>query len=65
MSARDQALALRKRMCESIIGQEHIIERLLISLLANGNLLPGRASAAGPRRRERASSDPLPPLNPS
>ncbi len=39
MSARDQVLALRTRMGESIIGQEHIIERLLIGLLSNGNLL--------------------------
>jgi MoxR-like ATPase len=39
MSARDQVLALQKRMGESIIGQAHIIERLIIGLLSNGNLL--------------------------
>jgi hypothetical protein len=39
MSARDQVLALRKRIGESFIGQEHIIERLLIGVLSNGNLL--------------------------
>ncbi len=39
MSAREQVSALQKRMGESIIGQEHIIERLLIGLLSNGNLL--------------------------
>jgi MoxR-like ATPase len=39
MSARDQVQALSRRMGESIIGQEHIIERLLIGLLSNGNLL--------------------------
>jgi len=39
MSARDQMLALQKRMGESIIGQQHIIERLILGLLANGNLL--------------------------
>ncbi|HET6960389.1 MAG TPA: AAA family ATPase [Vicinamibacterales bacterium] len=39
MSARDQILALQKRMGESIIGQQHIIERLILGLLANGNLL--------------------------
>jgi len=38
-SARDQILDLRQRMARSIIGQEAIIERLLIGLLANGNLL--------------------------
>jgi len=39
MSARDQVVALQKRMGESIIGQEHIVERLIIGLLSNGNLL--------------------------
>jgi len=39
MSARDQILVLQKRMGESIIGQQHIIERLILGLLANGNLL--------------------------
>jgi MoxR-like ATPase len=38
---------LQKKMNTSIIGQEHIVERLIIDLLANGNLLveglPGRA----------------------
>jgi MoxR-like ATPase len=39
MSARDDVLALKKRMAESIIGQEAMVERLLLGLLANGNLL--------------------------
>jgi len=39
MAARDQILELLKRMGRSIIGQEHIVERLVIGLLANGNLL--------------------------
>src|SRR5262245_9478279 len=39
MTARDQVLELQKRMAESIIGQAHIIERLILGLLANGNLL--------------------------
>jgi MoxR-like ATPase len=47
MSARDQILHLKQRMGESIIGQEQVIERLLLTLLANGNLrlegLPGLA----------------------
>src|SRR6185436_15073567 len=42
MSARDQILDLKQRMARSIIGQEAIIERLLIGLLANGNLLVER-----------------------
>lgn len=39
MSARDDILTLKARMAESIIGQEKMIERLLLGLLANGNLL--------------------------
>jgi MoxR-like ATPase len=39
MATRDTVLALKARMGQSIIGQEHIIERILIGLLANGNLL--------------------------
>ena len=38
-TARDQVAALRERMGEAIIGQREVIERLLIGLLANGNLL--------------------------
>src|SRR5262249_26012876 len=39
MGARETVLDLKKRMGQSIIGQEAIIERLIIGLLANGNLL--------------------------
>jgi MoxR-like ATPase len=39
METRDTIQELSTRMSRSIIGQEHIIERLLIGLLANGNLL--------------------------
>ncbi len=39
MTAHEQVEALRERMGESIIGQRDVIERLLIGLLANGNLL--------------------------
>ncbi len=39
MSAIDQILALKSRMSESIIGQDIVVERILIGLLANGNLL--------------------------
>jgi MoxR-like ATPase len=39
MSARDDTLSLKKRMGESIIGQEAMVERLLLGLLANGHLL--------------------------
>ena len=39
MTTRDTILELKARIGQSIIGQEHIVERLLIGLLANGNLL--------------------------
>ena len=39
MSAHDQISELKRRMQESIIGQEMVVERLIIGLLANGNLL--------------------------
>src|SRR5262245_48393740 len=38
-TARAAVLALQKRMGESIVGQEAMIERLLLGLLTNGNLL--------------------------
>jgi MoxR-like ATPase len=47
MCTRDLILQLKQRMGEAIIGQEQVIERLLLTLLANGNLwlegLPGLA----------------------
>ncbi len=39
MTSREQIAQLRERMQQSIIGQETVIERLIIGLLANGNLL--------------------------
>src|SRR5262245_41930217 len=39
MSARDSMLELKKRIGESIIGQEAAIDRLLIALLADGHVL--------------------------
>ena len=39
MNAREQIRALQERMAATIIGQEAIVERLVIGLLANGNLL--------------------------
>ena len=39
MSAHDEILELRDRMQQSIIGQADVIDRLLIGLLADGNLL--------------------------
>ena len=39
MTVRDQILDLKKRISASIIGQETVIDQLLIALLANGHLL--------------------------
>ena len=39
MSARDSTLELQRRMSESIIGQDHVVERILLGLLCNGNIL--------------------------
>ena len=39
MSAHDQIQDLQSRMAESIIGQEDVVERIVIGLLANGNIL--------------------------
>ncbi|CAG2158814.1 AAA family ATPase [Cupriavidus numazuensis] len=39
MSTRDDVLALQQRMGESIVGQQHMVERLLLGLLADGHLL--------------------------
>ena len=39
MNALDQINDLRERMQKSIIGQRDVIDRLIIGLLANGNLL--------------------------
>ncbi|MES2790475.1 MAG: MoxR family ATPase [Planctomycetota bacterium] len=39
MSARDLILELQKRISLSIIGQEEVIERLLLALLVGGNVL--------------------------
>jgi len=49
--AHTQIQALRERMQQSIIGQEDVVERIIIGLLANGNLLveslPGLAKTRG------------------
>jgi MoxR-like ATPase len=39
MSSLDQIVELTRRMRQSIIGQDAVVERLVIGLLANGNLL--------------------------
>lgn len=39
MNAHESVLELKERMGRSIIGQEQVVERLLLTLLCNGNLL--------------------------
>lgn len=39
MNSRQQIVELQKEITQSIIGQEMVVERLLIALLADGNVL--------------------------
>src|SRR5580698_4214947 len=39
MAAREQILELKKRIGASVIGQEEVVDQLLIALLANGHIL--------------------------
>jgi MoxR-like ATPase len=39
VTARDSLLELKKQIAQTVLGQDQMIERLLIGLLANGNLL--------------------------
>ena len=38
-SAREALLDLKARIGKSVLGQDHLVESMLIGLLANGNLL--------------------------
>ncbi len=38
MNVHESILDLKERMGRSIIGQEQVVERLLLTLLCNGNL---------------------------
>ena len=39
MDTREQVLEVKRRVAESIIGQDHMVERLILAILANGNVL--------------------------
>jgi MoxR-like ATPase len=58
MSARDQILEIQTRVNRSVIGQERMVERLIIALLANGNVLleglPGLAKTRAIKSLSRA-----------
>jgi MoxR-like ATPase len=53
MSTLDAIKVLKERMNQAVIGQEHIVDRLVMGLLANGNLLveglPGLAKTRSVR----------------
>src|SRR5215469_5926966 len=73
-AARDAALELKTRIGKSVLGQDHLVESMLIGLLANGNLLieslPGLAKTravktlakhlAADLSRVQFTPDPLP-----
>ena len=39
LAARDAILEFKARIGKSVLGQDHLVESMLIGLLANGNLL--------------------------
>lgn len=51
MSVRDKIIGLRDEVSKSVLGQDEMVEKLLLGLLANGNLLveglPGAAKTRG------------------
>ena len=57
MTAYESILLLQKKMNASIIGQENIVERLIIGLLANGNLLVEGLPGLAKTRAVRAMAD--------
>jgi len=59
MSALDEIGDLRARMGQSIIGQTDVIDRLVIGLLANGNLLVEGLPGLAKTRAIKAMSDNL------
>ena len=58
MTAREQIQEIQKRVNLSVIGQERVVERLIIALLANGNVLveglPGLAKTRAIKSLSRA-----------
>src|SRR5262245_36646189 len=39
MSARDSVFEIQKHVSSAVIGQERVVEQLVVALLANGNVL--------------------------
>ena len=59
MSERDHILELKSRMAEAIIGQEHVVERLLLAVLCNGNVLVEGLPGLAKTRAVKALADNL------
>ena len=59
MTALDSINNLKERMSRSIIGQEQVVERLLMGLLANGNLLVEGLPGLAKTRAIKALADNL------
>ena len=63
MTAREQILDLKQRISAAVIGQEPVVEQLLIALLANGHLLmeglPGLAKDAHHQDAGEESREPV------
>ena len=57
MTPHESIQILQKKMNASIIGQENIVERLIIGLLANGNLLVEGLPGLAKTRAVRAMAD--------
>jgi len=57
MTPHESIQVLQKKMNASIIGQENIVERLIIGLLANGNLLVEGLPGLAKTRAVRAMAD--------
>ncbi len=57
MTARESIKILQERMNEAIIGQEHIVERFIIGLLADGNLLVEGLPGLAKTRAVRSMAD--------
>ena len=60
MSSRELILKLKGQMQKSIIGQENVVERLILALLANGNVLmeglPGLAKTRAIKTMAKTAS---------
>jgi len=57
MTTHESIQILQQKMNTAIIGQEHIVERLIIGLLANGNLLVEGLPGLAKTRAVRAMAD--------